>query len=155
MQKLEIVVRSMFEDNAAAKINGIARYESIKDFYRENGIELPASLTFVTTKNAARLTKDEQIAIYAAALKGDSESLANVAKIGHEDEKVTFTDTVVFSECVKVKGFSATAAKLVDGLSVSDNEKYNKARRDNKPMFDKSEIPAIIKVLQSMIETAE
>ena len=155
MQKLETVIRCMFEDNAAAKINGISRYESIKDFYKENGIDFPVSLTFVTTKNAARLTKDEQISIYAAALKGDSESISNAAKIGHEDEKVTFTDTVAFSESVKVKGFSATAAKLVDGLSVTDNEKYMKSRRESRPIFDMSEIPAIIKVLQSMMETAE
>ena len=153
MQKLDTVIRSMFEDNAAAKINGISRYESIKDYYTENGLDFPVSLTFVTTKNAARLTKDEQISIYAAALKGDTEALENVSKIGNADAKVTFTDTVAFSEAVSLKGYSVTAAKLVDLLSVSDNEKYNKVRKDSRPLFDKSEIPAIIKVLQSMMES--
>lgn len=160
MSKLSESVAILFEENAAAKMAAKSRYESAKSFYEDSGIEIPVSLTFVQTKRANTLTKDETIAIqraYIAELKAgnvSAETENNFNAIGSESEKVTFTDTLTFSEALKEKGFSRVASALIDRLPASELEKYNKVRREDvRPIFDKSEIPAIIKVLQGMMES--
>lgn len=158
--KLEFVVNSLFENNAASKINGFAKYEKVVSFYNANKIALPVSLTFVETKSATRLTKDETISIqraYISELKTGNvmpETESNFNAIGKEDEKVTFSNTVVFSECCKVVGYSATAAKLVERLSPKQIEDYQKTTRNGNALFSVSEIPAIIEMLSKIAETA-
>lgn len=161
MNKLEFVVNSLFENNAASKINGFAKYEKVTAFYTANKIPFPVSLTFVETKNAARLTKDETITIqraYIAELKSGNvtpETENNFNAMGREGEKVTFSNTVVFSECCKVVGYSATAAKLVESLSPKQLEDYQKTTRNGNALFSISEIPAIIEMLTKIAETPE
>lgn len=138
-----------------SKHNGLAQLNIVKDFYKDNGLEIPASVTVTTSKNAGRLTKDEQIAIYAAALKGENEALANVAKIGNSDEKVTFTKTYTYSELLADFAPAVVASKLIDNLSVSDNEKFSAIRKHTAPAdIAISEIPAFIKALQSIYDEA-
>ncbi len=161
MTKLEFVVNSLFENNAANKINGFAKYEKVIAFYTANKIPFPVSLTFVETKNAARLTKDETITIqraYISELKSGNvtpETENNYNAIGKDGEKVTFSNTVVFSESCKVVGYSATAAKLVERLSPKQQEDYQKQSRNGNALFSVSEIPAIIEMLTKIAETPE
>ena len=79
----------------------------------------------------------------------------NFNAIDKDGEKVTFSNTVVFSECCKVVGYSATAAKLIDSLTPKQLEDYQKQSRNGNALFSVSEIPAIIEMLKKIAETPE
>ena len=160
MNKLENVIAICFEENAIAKINGLSRFETVKSFYKENSISLPVSLTFVQSKSALRLTKDETIAIQFEYIKElqagkvTEETRSNFEAIGKEDGKVTFTKNYTFSEALENVSLSAIASKLVDILPVTMQEKFqSETRKNSRSLFDISEIPAIIKILEKMQET--
>lgn len=157
MNKLEFIVNSLFEENGITKVNGYCKYENIVSFYSENGLSLPASITFVETKSANRLTKDEQMNIMRAYIEEmqtgnvSEETNSNYLAIGKEDCKVTFSDNVVFSECASKKGYGITAVKLIDALPASLLEKYQKENRKNSnSVFAVESIPAIIATLEKI-----
>lgn len=160
MNKIENIIAICFEENAIAKINGLSRFETVKSFYKENALTLPASLTFVQTKSALRLTKDEIIAIQMQYIKElqagnvSEETANNFNAIGSERDKVTFTKCYAFIEALENVSLSAIATKLVDILPISMQEKFqNESRKNSRSLFDISEIPAIIKILEKMQET--
>lgn len=157
MNKLEFVINSLFEENGISKVNGFTKYENIVSFYSENGLSLPACITFVETKNASRLTKDETIAIQKAYISQliagnvETETKNNYEAIGKDSEKVTFSDTVVFSECATKKGYGITAVKLIDALPASLLEKFQKETKKNtNSVFCVESIPAIIAELKKI-----
>ena len=157
--KLEFVVNSLFENNGANLINGFAKYEKVIAFYGANKIALPVSLTFVETKSIDRLTKDETISILRKGYASDAsdEDKENASKVlaPKDGEKVTFTNTVLFSESCKVVGYNATATKLVDMLNPGQLEEYQKqSRKNGNAIFAVSEIPAIIEMLNNIAEKA-
>jgi len=159
--KLNFVVSALFAENGANLLSGFAKYEKIVAFYNSAKITLPVSLTFVETKSANRLTKDETIAIqraYISELKAGNvtpETENNFNSIGRDGEKVTFSNTVVFSESCKVMGYNATASKLVDMLNPAQLEEYQKeSRKKGNALFAVSEIPAIIDALTKIAENA-
>ena len=142
-------------------LDGNSRLNVVKNFYKENSLILPTSITLSTSKKGTYLTKDEKIRIqsdYIKALQAgtvSNEMQANFDAVCNPDNVATFSETLVYSEAVKNFGPAVVAAKLIDGLSVTDNEKFHKIRKFDVPASVAiSEIPAFIKALQAIFDEA-
>lgn len=138
-------------------LDGNSRLNVVTAFYNENGINLPSVITVSQSKKGVYLTKDEKIQIqsaYISALVSGtvSEEIENNFRAVTDSEAVaTFSETLPFSEAVKSFGPAIVAAKMIDNLSVSDNEKFHKVRKFDVPAnVAISEIPAFIKALETI-----
>ncbi len=164
--RISQIANALVKDNSAAALVGIDRLESINNYYSTNKLVRPDSLTFKATKATARLTKDEKNAIltdYIAVLEGSftgSEEDAAAIKDNYleskkEDGKVTFVKTYTYTDALQSMPHAAVAARLVDMLSPSDNEKYTAIRRkETAAMVDVDSIPELVKALNTIYEDA-
>ena len=160
------IANALVNENSSAALVGIDRLESINNYYNANNIVRPDSLTFKATKATVRLTKDEKNAIltdYISVLDGSftgSEDEKNAIKDNYleskkEDGKVTFVKTYTYSDALQSMPHAAVAARLIDMLSPSDNEKYTAIRRkETAAMVDVDSIPELVKALTAIYENA-
>lgn len=142
-------------------MTGFERLNVVKSFYNSKGLSLPASLTTTTSKLGARLTQPEKIKIqgeYISALQAGnvSEELeARLKAVNNPNAVCTFTSCLSYSEALKEWGVDIVAARLIDALSVADNEEFHKNRKFEVPAsVAVSEIPAFIKELQAIYDAA-
>ena len=149
------------QESSFTALDGNSRLEAVKNFYRNNGLDLPAVITVTTTKKASYLSKDEKMNIrdeYIAMLENgnDDETIrANYKACKTEDGTITFTKTVTYSVSVLEFGAAVVAAKLIDGLDASKNEAFHKIRKHSIPAaVDIESIPAFIKELQKLYDEA-
>lgn len=140
-------------------MTGLERLNVVKSFYNSKGLSLPASITVTTPKRGARLTQAEKISIqgeYISAMlagKVSEELEARLKAVNNPDAVCTFTKCLPYSEALKEWGFDVVAARLIDALSVADNEEFHKIRRFEVPAsVAVSEIPAFIKELQAIYD---
>ena len=140
---------------------GQERLNAVKSFYNSKGLNLPASITVTSSKRGARLTQAEKISIqgeYIAALQAGNVSAeleARFAAVKNPDAVCTFSSCLSYSEALKEWGAEAVAAKMIDALSVADNEEFHKIRKFDVPAaIAVSEIPAFIKELQAIYDAA-
>lgn len=143
-------------------LDGSGRLSVVKGFYQSKGLELPVSITVTTQKRGAYLSKDEKIKIqgeYIQALQ--SGSVTNVVKANFEavvnpDAVCTFSKSLGYSEALKEWGPAVVASKMIDSLSVADNEEFHKVRKFDVPAaVAVSEIPSFIKELQAIYDAAQ
>ncbi len=139
-----------------------SKLSAVKAFYQSKGLELPASITVTTQKKGLYLTKDEKLSIQAAYIKAMKSGNVSEELEGQFEAVVnpgavcTFSQTLVYSEAVKVFGPAVVAAKMIDALSVSDNEEFHKVRKfDVSASVAVSEIPAFIKELQAIYDASK
>ncbi len=144
-----------------SSLSGLERLNAVKSFYNSKGLELPASITVTTSKRGARLTQAEKISIqgeYISALKAgevSTELEARFEAVMNPDAVCTFSACLPYSEALKEWGFEVVAAKMIDLLSVADNEDFHKIRKFDVPAAVAiSEIPAFIKELQAIYDAA-
>lgn len=142
-------------------LDGNSRLNVVNKFYSEKGLEKPVSITVTTSKKGAYLTKDEKINIqseYIKALQAGNvtpEMQGNFDAVCNPDAVCTFSETLPYSDAVKNFGPSVVAARMIDGMSVKDNEEFHKVRKFDVPAnVAISEIPAFIKALQSIYDNA-
>lgn len=142
-------------------LDGNARLNVVKNFYKENSLTIPSSITVSTSKRGSYLTKDEKIAIqmeYIQALQSGNitpELENNFKAVTDSAAVATFSETLVYSAAIKEFGPAVVAAKLIDALSVADNEKFHKIRKFDVPASVAiSEIPAFIEELKKIYDSA-
>lgn len=142
-------------------LDGNARLNVVKNFYKENSIEIPVSVTVSTSKKGSYLTKDEKISIqmeYIKALQSGNvtpEMENNFKAVTNPETVATFSETLPYSEAVSVFGPAVVAAKMIDCLTTSLNEEFHKVRKFDVPAAVAiSEIPAFIKALEKIYKAA-
>ena len=143
------------QSSSFTALDGNSRLNVVKDFYNSKGLELPGTITITSTTKVSRLTKDERNAVsysYAIAVaKGETpseEMLNNLLALSDPEKSITTTKSAPYKESIKEFGASVVAAKLIDALSVSDNDEFHKIRKFDVPAsVDISEIPAFINEL--------
>lgn len=143
-------------------LDGNSRLNVVKNFYKENSLEIPVSVTVSTSKKGSYLTKDEKIMIQAEYIKAlqsgtVSETIkSNFDAVCNPDAVCTFSETLPYSDAVKNFGPAVVASKMIDALSVKDNEEFHKVRKFDVPAaVAVSEIPAFIKALQSIYDASK
>ena len=142
-------------------LDGNSRLSVVKKFYKEKGLEIPVSITVTSSKKGNYLTKDEKIALqnsYISALISGNvteEVKNNFDAVNNPDKVATFSETLPYNEAVQNFGAAVVAAKMLDGLSVSDNEEFHKVRKFEVPaLVAISEIPALIEALQEIYKSS-
>ena len=142
-------------------LDGNSRLSVVKKFYKEKGFEIPVSITVTSSKKGNYLTKDEKIALqnsYISALISGNvteEVKNNFDAVNNPDKVATFSETLPYNEAVQNFGAAVVAAKMLDGLSVSDNEEFHKVRKFEVPaLVAISEIPALIEALQEIYKSS-
>lgn len=154
MSKLSEVAKALTSERTAtwSQMTGAERLEAVKAFYRERNIALPTSITVVTRKPARLLTKDETIAIMAAALNGDEDARKNYELTKDPAAMIIIAkDCKPFGLAAAAFGPDVVAAKMIDALSVSQNEEFHKIRKFRVPATVAiSAIPAFIAELQKL-----
>ncbi len=143
-------------------LDGAGRLAVVKGFYNSKSLELPVSITVATQKRGAYLSKDEKIRIqaeYIQALQSGNVSdsvQANFNAVVDPDAVCTFAKTLGYTDALKEWGPAVVAAKLLDALSVADNEEFHKIRKFDVPAaVAVSELPAFIKELQAIYDAAQ
>ena len=143
-------------------LDGNSRLNVVNKFFEDRKIEKPVSITVTTTKKGSYLTKDEKLAIQSAYIselkagKVSEETEKNFEAVTDPEKVVTFSETLIYSEAVKNFGPAVVSAKMIDLLSVKDNEEFHKIRKFEVPASVAiSEIPAFIKELQKIYEEAK
>lgn len=142
-------------------LDGNSRLNVVKNFYKENSLEIPVSVTVSTSKKGSYLTKDEKINIqseYIKALQSGNitpELENNFKAVTSPETVATFSETLPYNEAVSVFGPAVVAAKMIDGLTTSLNEEFHKVRKFDVPAnIAISEIPAFIKELEKIYKAA-
>lgn len=140
-------------------MDGNARLNVVNAFYQGKGLEKPVSITVSTSKKGNYLTKDEKIMIqtsYINAMQSGNvtpELENNLQAVFNPENVATFSETLIYSDAVKNFGPAVVASKMIDALSVSDNEEFHKIRKFDVPASVAiSEIPAFIKALQKIYD---
>lgn len=81
---------------------------------------------------------------------------SNFDAVCNPDAVCTFSETLPYSDAVKTFGPAVVASKMIDALSVKDNEEFHKVRKFDVPAaVAVSEIPAFIKALQSIYNASK
>lgn len=137
------------------------RYQIVKSFYREEGLELPPCLTFTESRSAARLSKDDKLAIAAELIQamqsGDAATIeaaqANYKVATTGEGSVKTSTTYSLNEALDKEGPGRVALALKDRLNLNQVEKFQEVRKWRVPAaVAVCEIPAFIKELQAIYD---
>ena len=91
-------------------LDGNSRLNVVKNFYKENSLEIPVSVTVSTSKKGSYLTKDEKINIQAKYIKAlqsgnvTPELENNFKAVTGPETVATFSETLPYNEAVSVFG---------------------------------------------------